>query len=184
MTTTYRINHGLVERVVDGVPTGEFVDAPIDLDPPNATPLPLTPTEYTETYATDAQTIPAATYAAPAVTYAAPAVTAAATVTNTATATATVTKTNSSPYGFSTGDADIVVAQLAAHAVDIAAHKVQMDKIAVDALATNAKLAAAATDAAADKVALVALAADVLALKKLIVSLVNDLEDVGVVAIA
>jgi hypothetical protein len=85
---------------------------------------------FTETYATAARTIPAATYSV-------------YTVTTVATA---VTKTNSSPYGFSSGDADKVVTALAAIPTDLAGMQVEI----------------------------AALAADVLALKKLIVALVQD----------
>ncbi len=94
-------------------------------------------TAITQTYLTTAAVVPNATYAAPTVT---------------GVATTTVTKTNSSPYGFSSGDADAVVTFLGAAPAAI--------------LSLNTQL--------------VALAADVLALKKIINQIVDDLQAYGI----
>lgn len=89
-------------------------------------------TTYTQTYTTTASTVPDATYAV-------------YTVTTVATS---VAKTNSSPYGFSTGDADKVVTALGAIPTDLAGMQVEI----------------------------AALAADVLALKKVITQMIDDLQ--------
>ncbi len=102
-----------------------------------ASTVPLAATAITQTYSTAAATVPNATYAAPTVT---------------GVATTTVTKTNSSPYGFSSGDADAVVTFLGAAPAAI--------------LSLNTQL--------------VALAADVLALKKIINQIVDDLQVAGI----
>lgn len=95
--------------------------------------MPFLPrTKITQTYATAAATVPNATYAD-------------YTVTTVATA---VAKTNSTPYGFSSGDADKVVTALGA----------------------------IPTDLAGLNTAIVALAADVLALKKVVNQIVDDLQ--------
>lgn len=97
-------------------------------------------TTFTETYNTAHRTLSNATYAA-------------VTITTVATS---VAKTNSSPYGFSTGDADKVVTALGA----------------------------IPTDLAALNTALAALAADVLQLKKNLVAVVQDQKALGFVKAA
>ncbi len=96
-------------------------------------------TTYTQTYATASATVANATYVAPTVT---------------GVATTTVTKTNSSPYGFSSGDADAVVTFLGAAPAAI--------------LSLNTQL--------------VALAADVLQLKKNVTQLIDDQQNLGFAA--
>ncbi len=98
--------------------------------------LPTPITTYTQTYSTVDSTVAAATYAAPTVT---------------GVATTTVTKTNSSPYGFSSGDADAVVTFLGAAPAAI--------------LSLNTQL--------------VALAADVLQIKKVLGRVIDDLQSLG-----
>jgi hypothetical protein len=106
----------------------------VDIKTPLGLLAPIT--TYTQTYSTAASTVPAATYAAPTVT---------------GVATTNVTKTNSSPYGFSSSDADAVVTFLGAAPAAI--------------LSLNTQL--------------VALAADVLALKKVITNIIDDMQALG-----
>lgn len=89
-------------------------------------------TTYTQTYSTASSTVSNATYSAASVT----------------TVATSVTKTNSSPYGFSSGDADKVVTFCGA----------------------------VPTDLAAINTALIALAADVLQLKKGVTQIIDDLQ--------
>ena len=100
-------------------------------------PVTFPGTAYTQTYSTTQTTVPNATYAAPTITVVA----------------TSVAKTNSSPYGFSSGDADKVVTLCAAVPSDLASLNTQ----------------------------LVALAADVLALKKVISSIIDDLQTASIV---
>lgn len=80
-------------------------------------------TAITQTYATTTATVPAVTYVVYAVT----------------TVATSVAKTNSSPYGFSSGDADKVVTALGAIPTDLAGMQVEIAAIAADNLA-NRKL--------------------------------------------
>lgn len=90
---------------------------------------------YTQTYATAARTVPNATYSAVTI----------------GTVATSVAKTNSSPYGFSSGDADKVVTFCGA----------------------------VPTDLTALNVALAALAADVILIKQVVGALIDDLQGYG-----